>query len=146
VVAPAGTYLARVTYAKVSGSRRHLILDGGLHHHAGAAGIGSVIKRSFPIVNATRLRGEHPTIVYSIGGSLCTPADEFCREYELPATAQGDCIAVLSSGAYGYTFSQLGFLSHNKPAEILVLGDEMHLIREATTPEGVLVGQHGLPY
>jgi len=37
------------------------------------------------------------------------------------ATAQvGDFVAVFMSGAYGYTASPRGFLSHPEPSEVLV--------------------------
>src|SRR5690606_11663098 len=119
LVATCGVYLTRVIYVKESGGKRHAILDGGMHHHAAAAGFGAVIRRSFPIVAA---RDPHAPAgagdacrATTLGGPLCTPADELAADAALPELRQGDLVAVPVSGAYGLTFSPVGFLSHPTP-------------------------------
>ena len=49
------------------------------------------------------------------------------------------------SGAYGYSASNLGFLSHPSPAEVLLLDGETRLLRAGGKPEDVLSGQKALP-
>jgi len=56
----------------------------------------------------------------------------------------GDLIGVFYSGAYGYSASNLGFLSHPKPAEILLLDGGSRLLRAGGSPEDVLEGQKAL--
>ena len=51
-------------------------------------------------------------------------------------------VAVLVSGAYGLTFSNVKFLSHPSPAELLVQDGVAHVVREAGRPEDALTGQH----
>jgi diaminopimelate decarboxylase len=140
LTARAGVYLTRVTYLKQSGDKTHVILDGGLHQHSAAAGVGAVIRRPFPIVHADALHREADG-KYTLGGPLCTPADEFCASAALPAVAAGDVLAILSSGAYGLTFSNTMFLSHPQPAEVLVDDGRAHIVREAGKPEDALRGQ-----
>jgi diaminopimelate decarboxylase len=53
-------------------------------------------------------------------GPLCTPIDLLGDRVDLPDAEVGDLVAVFQSGAYGYTASPLGFLSHPEPTEILV--------------------------
>jgi len=118
LVASAGVYLTRVSHIKESGGRQIAILDGGMHHHAAAAGIGSVMRRSFPIVACHDIEGKAAS--YCLGGPLCTPADEFASAALLPELSGGDILAILGSGAYGLTFSNVLFLSHPTPAEVLV--------------------------
>jgi diaminopimelate decarboxylase len=141
LVASAGVYLARVVYEKESGGQRHLVLDGGMHHHAAAAGLGALIRRPYPIVLA-RDPGSPPTQKVTLGGPLCTPADEFAAGLALPPATEGDVIAILASGAYGLTFSNTLFLSHPAPCEILVSGQDAWLVRERGAPEDALRGQH----
>lgn len=141
LVAPCGVYLARVLYLKESQGRWHAILDGGLHHHGAAAGVGAVIRRPFPIVHCDRLDAPHD-VSYTLGGPLCTPQDELAAQVNLPRLQPGDLLAFLSSGAYGLTFSSTLFLSHPTPAEVLVDGGTASLVREAGRPEDVLRGQH----
>jgi diaminopimelate decarboxylase len=42
------------------------------------------------------------------------------RNVELPDVEPGDVIAILKSGAYGFSASPLGFLSHEWPREIVL--------------------------
>jgi diaminopimelate decarboxylase len=53
-------------------------------------------------------------------GPLCTPLDLLGDRMELPAADVGDLVGVFQSGAYGYTASPLGFLSHPWPLELVV--------------------------
>ncbi|HUF91895.1 MAG TPA: type III PLP-dependent enzyme [Candidatus Limnocylindria bacterium] len=117
---PAGVYLTRVRSVKVSRGATFVVCDGGMHHHAAAAGnLGQVIKRDYPVVNASRL-DTPAALTAAVVGPLCTPLDTLGRKVELPATQPGDLIAVLQSGAYGLSASPVGFLSHPMPAEVLV--------------------------
>ncbi|MFC7545961.1 type III PLP-dependent enzyme [Plantactinospora sp. GCM10030261] len=128
LVAPAGTYLVRVRYVKTSVGERFAITDGGTHHHMAAVGIGSFVKRDFPL----RVFGRPtsgPTTRWTVTGPLCTPNDTLARGVELPVLRRGDLLGVLRSGAYGPTASPTLFLGHGYPAEVLVSGGVGHLVR-----------------
>lgn len=140
LTARSGVYLTRVTYLKTSNGKTHAILDGGLHQHSAAAGVGAVIRRPFPIVACDALT-RAPSDKYTLGGPLCTPADEFCADVALPEVAPGDTLAILGSGAYGLTFSNVLFLSHATPAEVLVDGGRAQVVRQAGRPEDAVRGQ-----
>lgn len=140
LVAPAGVYLCTVRDVKVSGGRRHAIVDGGMHHHAAAAGFGAPARRAWPIVAAHDPLPEHAARV-TLGGPLCTPADRFGQELALAELAPGDVVAVLASGAYGLTYSSTMFLGHPTPAEVLVDGGRARVCRERGRPEDALRGQ-----
>ncbi len=138
--APAGVYLCQVVYLKESHGKTHAILDGGMHQHSAAAGVGSILRRAFPIVAAGCPHTEEGQ-AYTLGGPLCTPADEFAADYPLPPLEEGDLIAILGSGGYGLTFSNHSFLSHSTPAEVLVDQGEAHLVRHSGHPEDILRNQ-----
>ncbi len=140
LVAEAGLFLTRVLYVKESQGTRHAILDGGMNQHAAATGVGSVFQRSFPVVKANDVRAEGEAGC-RLGGPLCTPADAFPEVPGLPELVPGDLVAFLASGAYGLTFSNVLFLSHPLPAEVLVDGDRAVLLRERGAPEDALRGQ-----
>jgi diaminopimelate decarboxylase len=120
LVGPSGIYLSSVIAAKVSRGQRFLVVDGGMHHHLAASGnLGQVIKRDYPLVAANRMDaapGEPAAVV----GPLCTPLDTLARKVALPALEAGDLVAILQSGAYGVSASPVGFLSHDRPVEVLV--------------------------
>jgi diaminopimelate decarboxylase len=119
LVGQSGAYVCRVLDKKVSRGHVFLVTDGGLHHHLAASGnFGQVIRKNYPVLVANRVGAER-TENASVVGPLCTPLDLLADRVDLPAAEVGDLIAVFQSGAYGYTASPLGFLSH-PPAEQLL--------------------------
>jgi diaminopimelate decarboxylase len=120
LVGEAGVYVTRVIDRKVSRGRTYLVCDGGMHHHLAASGnLGQVIRKNYPVVNATRVAGA-PREAVSVVGPLCTPLDLLADQVTLGEAGVGDLIAVLQSGAYGLSASPQGFLGHPAPAEVLV--------------------------
>jgi len=120
LVGEAGVYVCEVIDRKVSREQVFLVTNGGLHHHLAASGnFGQLIRKNYPVVNATRVHGgprESATVV----GPLCTPLDLLGERMQLAKSQVGDLIAVLQSGAYGYSASPQGFLSHPPALEVLV--------------------------
>ena len=119
LVGEAGVYLARVIDVKESGGRSFAITDGGLHHMLAASGnFGQLLRRNYPLANATRY-GDAPSEEITITGCLCTPLDLLGDEVILPETRTGDLIAIFCAGAYGLTASPQAFLSQPAAREML---------------------------
>ncbi|WP_371482682.1 diaminopimelate decarboxylase [Kitasatospora sp. NBC_00315] len=140
LTALAGTYVVRALYVKESLGERFVVADGGTNHHMAAVGVGSFVKRNFPIRSLTR-HGQEPEGVYTVTGPLCTPNDVIGRKVPLPPVAAGDLLGVERSGAYGPTASPGLFLSHGFPAEVLVHRGTAHLVRERDHQEELLAKQ-----
>ncbi|MFF4249657.1 type III PLP-dependent enzyme [Streptomyces sp. NPDC001663] len=140
LTAEAGTYVMGVRYTKTSMGERFAVADGGTHHHMAAVGIGSFVKRNFPMAVLNRL-DEPPTEEWNVTGPLCTPNDTIGRKVPLPPVRPGDLIGVHRSGAYGPTASPGLFLSHGYPAEVLVHEGRCHLVRERDSPDDLLQRQ-----
>ena len=120
LVGEAGVYLTRVIDRKVSHGETFLIVDGGMHHQLAASGnFGTVIRRNYPVANASRFAAPADETA-NVVGCLCTPLDRLAEKAELPAAQPGDLIAVFMAGAYGLTASPTAFLGHPQPREILV--------------------------
>jgi len=120
LVGEAGYYVCRVVDRKLSRGRVFLVTDGGLHHHLAASGnFGQVIRKNYPVVIGNRM-DEAPAEAASVVGPLCTPLDLLADNMMLPVSKPGDLVVVLQSGAYGFTASPRGFLSHPEPLEIAV--------------------------
>jgi diaminopimelate decarboxylase len=119
LVGECGIYLCRVLYRKKSHDRTFLILDGGMHHHLAASGnLGqSLARRPMPLVTANGLDRAYEKV--TVAGPLCTPLDSF-GSVEIPHADVGDLIAIMNSGAYGYSASPLFFLSHEPPNEVII--------------------------
>jgi diaminopimelate decarboxylase len=141
LAAPAGTYVTRVRNVKTSLGQRFAICDGGTNHHMAAVGIGSYVKRNFPMLVLNRI-AEPANESWHVTGPLCTPNDTIGKKVALPDVAPGDLIGVLRSGAYGPTASPVQFLSHGYPAEVLVYGGRAYLIRTRDQVSDLLAHQH----
>ena len=138
LVAEAGVYIARINDIKVSRGKTFYILDGGMNHHLAASGnLGQVIKRNFPLAVVNRL-GEAPVQNVDVVGPLCTPLDTLARDAALARAEVGDLVGIFQSGAYGFSASPLGFLSHPTPAEVLAVDGASTLIRPRLRWEDVL--------
>ena len=118
LVAGAGVYLCRVIDRKLSGGETFLVTDGGLHHQLAATGnFGAVIRRNYPVANASRAgQGDGPV---SVVGCLCTPLDRLADKVEIPGE-MGDLVALFFAGAYGRSASPEAFLGHPPALELLV--------------------------
>lgn len=120
LVGEAGIYVTEVVDRKLSRGHTFLIVDGGMHHHLAASGnLGQVLRRNYPVAVGNRVRGAARETV-SVVGPLCTPLDLLADRIELAEAQVGDLIVVFQSGAYGLSASPIYFLSHPRPAEVLV--------------------------
>jgi diaminopimelate decarboxylase len=116
----AGVYITRVIDRKQSHGETFLITDGGLHHQLAASGnFGQVIRRNYPVANATNMVDDEAETV-TIVGCLCTPLDRLAEKVILPKAETGDLICVFQAGAYGLSASPTAFLSHPVAGEYLV--------------------------
>jgi diaminopimelate decarboxylase len=141
LTATCGTYVVRVRYTKTSLGQNFAVADGGTNHHMAAVGIGSYVKRDFPIRLLNRI-DEPATETWQVTGPLCTPNDVLAKKAALPPVRAGDLIGVARSGAYGPTASPVLFLSHGYPAEVLVHGGRDYLVSERDEPADLLRRQH----
>jgi diaminopimelate decarboxylase len=144
LVADAGVYVTRVVDVKETRGKTFVVTDGGMNHHLTATGnMGQVFRKAYPLLNLTRMSGVLEESV-AVAGPCCTPLDMFGNNIPLASPETGDLIGVFYSGAYGYSASNLGFLSHPAPAEVLLWRGGAHLLRPGGRPEDVLSGQRAL--
>jgi len=144
LVADAGVYVTRVVDVKGMKGKTFVTTDGGMNHHLTATGnMGQVFRKAYPLLNLSRMERE-PGEGVAVVGPCCTPLDTFGTNIPLGEPRVGDLIGVFHSGAYGYSASNLGFLSHPTPAEVLVWQSEARLLRPVGKPEDVLKGQEAL--
>ncbi len=141
LTAMCGTYVTRALYVKESMGELFVVADGGTNHHMAAVGVGSFVKRNFPIRSLSRYH-EAPTATYTLTGPLCTPNDVIGKRVALPEVRPGDLIGVERSGAYGPSASPGLFLSHGFPAEVMVHAGTARLVRRRDTLEDLLGKQH----
>ena len=146
LVADAGIYVTKVVDVKEMRGKTFATTDGGMNHHLTATGnMGQVFRKSYPLLNLSRVGVGTGEEGVAVAGPCCTPLDMFGTNIPLADPEVGDLLGVFYSGAYGYSASNLGFLSHPTPAEILLWQGEARLLRPLGEPEDVLKGQESLP-
>lgn len=73
--------------------------------------------------------------IYSVVGYICE-TDTFAVDRKLNEVREGDTLAILNAGAYGFTMSN-NYNSRPRPAEVLMLGGKFHLIRKRETLDDI---------
>lgn len=116
--ASSGWLIARVLDIKTFPGRSFVILDTGIHHLGGMAGLGRVPRGALTVVNLGREAAAEPMMTVDLVGPLCTPLDALGRGVRVPPLQPGDLVGIPNVGAYGLTASLLGFLSHAPPVEV----------------------------
>jgi diaminopimelate decarboxylase len=123
LTADSGWYCTEILDIKDSHGTKQVICAGGTNHFRRPAALS--INHPVVIVrmHAARLYAEQESVqnerVY-IGGPLCNTADKLARDVMLPAADIGDIAVFCLAGAYGLSMSHLEFLSHPRPAEIVI--------------------------
>ncbi|OOF40522.1 MULTISPECIES: diaminopimelate decarboxylase [Rodentibacter] len=122
ITANAGILVAKVQYLKSNESRNFAITDTGMNDMIRPA----LYEAYMNIVEIDRTLAR-PKAVYDVVGPVCETSDFLGKQREL-AIAEGDYIAQCSAGAYGASMSS-NYNSRPRTAEVLVDGDNAHLIR-----------------
>jgi diaminopimelate decarboxylase len=78
--------------------------------------------------------------VADVVGPICESGDFLARDRELPRVKQGELLAVMSAGAYGYSMSST-YNSRPRVAEVMVNGEDFELVRERETYKDLVRGE-----
>ena len=80
---------------------------------------------------------------YDLVGPVCETGDFIGKGRDL-TLAPGDLLAVRGSGAYGFTMSS-NYNTRPRAAEVMVDGDQAHLVRHRETIAELFAGEATLP-
>lgn len=138
IVGNAGILVTKVEYLKPTAGKNFAIIDAAMNDLVRPALYGAW--QDIIPVNAT---SSAATTVWDIVGPVCETGDFLGKQRELNIT-QGDLLAVRSAGAYGFTMSS-NYNSRPRAAEVMVDGDQCHLIRSRETLEQLWAGEQLLP-
>lgn len=135
LVAEAGVLLTKVNMVKETPYRKFVGVDAGFNTLIRPAMYGSY----HHMVLANRL--DAPLVEnYDVVGPLCESGDVFARDRRLPKISEGDLLAILNAGAYGYAMSSQ-YNSRPRAAEVLVKDGRYELIRERENLQDLVRGQ-----
>ncbi|MBI4423300.1 MAG: diaminopimelate decarboxylase [Elusimicrobia bacterium] len=122
LVGEAGLLLTRILYRKRIGGSRFIVVDAAMNDLARPALYGAY----HPVVPA-RLR-EAPEVVADVVGPVCETGDVLARARRLPWLPRGELLAVLKTGAYGFSMASQ-YNSRPRPPEALVEGARWRVVR-----------------
>jgi diaminopimelate decarboxylase len=122
IVGPAGVLLTRVLYRKTNNRKRFLIVDAAMNDLVRPSLYGAY-HEIVPVSRESR-----KTEITDVVGPICETGDFFARDRKLPLVNEGDLLALLDVGAYGYVLGS-NYNSRGRAAEVLVDGAKARLIR-----------------
>ena len=134
LVGNAGILVATCLYTKHRDEKNFIMIDAGMNDLARPALYGSFhgVK---PVVN-----DQDGVIVADIVGPICESGDFLVKEREVPMFKQGDLMAFMSAGAYGFAMSS-SYNSRPRVAEVMVKGDRFEVVRERETVAELIKGE-----
>jgi diaminopimelate decarboxylase len=137
LVGNTGILLARVEYLKHGAHRNFAVIDAAMNDLIRPA----LYDAWHDIQPVTPRRA--PARRYEIVGPVCESGDFLGRDREL-SLAEGDLVAIMSAGAYGMTMSS-NYNTRPRAAEVMISGNDMHLIRERETVAQLIAPERLLP-
>ena len=133
IVGDAGILLTRV----------HCIKESHKLYAGTDAGMNTMVRPAFhgsyhAVVVANKM-AQKPIKEYIFCGPICENTDQYKDPKKFPELEEGDLLAVLDTGAYGYSMAST-FNNQPRPAEVLVEGSKNNLIRKRETIEDLMRG------
>ena len=138
LVGNAGVLLTRIRYIKTTAAKKFAIVDAGMNDL-----IRPALYQSYhEIVPVKERNSERKRKISKIDivGPVCESGDFFALDRGMPELHEGDLLAILSAGAYGFVMAS-NYNSRPLPAEVLVRGDKFTLIRKQQTWEDLVRGE-----
>jgi len=130
LVGNAGTFITKVLYEKVNGSKRFVIVDGAMNDLLRPA--------LYDAYHRVEVLGKEDNISdCNVVGPVCESGDFFAKNVDLPLTEHNDLIAIHSAGAYGFTMAS-NYNTRAKVAEIAIEDGVHRLIRRRETFEDLI--------
>ncbi len=133
LVGNGGVLLTRVRYIKKTGSKKFAIVDAGMNDLIRPA-LYQSYHEIVPVAEPSKTKS---TDKIDIVGPVCESGDFFALDREMPELHEGDLLAIMSAGAYGFVMAS-NYNSRPLPAEALVRGDQFALIRKRQTWEDLV--------
>jgi diaminopimelate decarboxylase len=136
IVCDASVLLTTVNTVKITPSKKFVGVDAGFNTLVRPTMYGSYQ----PIVVSNKL-GEASKETYDVVGPICESGDVLAKDRELPTVEEGDVLAVLNAGAYGFSMSSQ-YNARPRAAEIMIRQGKPFVIREREQLDNLTANQH----
>ena len=138
ICANAGVLLTRVEYLKPGPHKNFALIDAAMNDM-----IRPALYQAWLNIEAVVPRTDGEVKQWDLVGPVCETGDFLGKDRALALEA-GDLLSVASSGAYGFVMSS-NYNSRTRAAEVMVDGNQYHLIRERETIADLIKGEALIP-
>jgi diaminopimelate decarboxylase len=135
LVGNAGVLLSRVEYLKRGNGRNFLIVDAAMNDLVRPA-----MYESYHEIVPLHRDTTRPALVADIVGPICESGDCFAKERQLQQVGEGEYIAFMSAGAYGYAMASR-YNTRGTAAEVLVKGSTFELVNARESFETIIANE-----
>lgn len=133
LVAEFGVLLTEIQYIKKTPYKNFAIVNSGMNHLIRPS-LYEAIHRIFPVNYKAANNTQEDSELYDIVGPICESSDFLGKDRYLPKLEQGNVLAVLDAGAYGY--SMASFYNHHKlPKEVVISKKQVKALKKPSLPK-----------
>ncbi len=133
IVGEAGILVTKINYIKKGFHKYFVIVDAAMNDLIRPAFYKSY-HRILPVVEYNM---ENEGLIADIVGPICEDGDFFARERLLPKPEEGDLLAILDTGAYGFAMSS-NYNMRPRIAEVMVSNGKYYIIRQRESYEDLV--------
>lgn len=139
IIADAGLLVTRVLYLKEQGGQHFLIVDAGMTDLIRPA-LYDAHHEIVPVCASESAE----RIPYQVVGPVCETTDVLGHNVALAPVTRGDCLALLTVGAYGMAMAS-NYNARPRPPEVAVSGDSWYLVRRRETWQDLVMHELDIP-
>jgi diaminopimelate decarboxylase len=138
IAANAGLLVMQVEYLKSTPEHHFALVDAAMNDM-----IRPALYQAWMDIQNVEQNTSGQLAQWDVVGPVCETGDFLGKARKL-ALSQGDLLAMFGAGAYGFTMSS-NYNSRGRAPEIMVDGDEVHLVRQRETLADLIRGETCLP-
>jgi diaminopimelate decarboxylase len=135
IVGNAGVLAAKILYVKETNVKKFFITDAGMNDL-----IRPAFYNAYHAIWPVQKRPDARRWVYDVVGPICESGDFFAKDRELPEMRPGECLTIMTAGAYGFTMSS-NYNSRGRACEVMVKGSSFRIVRKRETYQDLVRGE-----
>jgi len=138
ITANAGVLLTHVQYLKSNDHKNFAIVNAAMNDM-----LRPSLYQAWMDIQPISTHSDQQEKIYDVVGPVCESGDFLGKDRTL-SIREGDCLCLFSAGSYGFVMSS-NYNSRPRVAEIMVAGEQVHLIRQRETLQDLVRGEQLLP-
>jgi diaminopimelate decarboxylase len=135
IVGNAGIFITKKLYTKDNGVKKFMIVDAGMNDLVRP----SMYDAYHEIIPVKAFKGKK--ITCDVVGPICESGDVFAHDRHVADIKDGELLALLSAGAYGYAMSS-NYNVRGRAAEVMVKGNKWSVVQDRETFKDLIAGSH----